>query len=140
MADDFGPLLATLRRVFPASRLEPVAEPELAAIRQRHPGVPEHYLALLRHVGYGSLGGTFMIYSGPVEPGEIFDPRTAAGLDGLLFFGDNFAGWVVGFDTHRGWRLVGVDNGTPDSEPQDAQTVGEFIARRLAEQQEAEPS
>jgi hypothetical protein len=30
------------------------------------------------------------------------------GLDGLLFFGDNFAGWVVGFDTRRGWRLVGL--------------------------------
>jgi hypothetical protein len=137
MVDDFGPLLATLRRVFPACRLEPVTEPELAAIRRQHPGVPEHYLAFLRHVGYASLGGTFMIYSGTVEPAEIFDPDTAAGMDGLVFFGDNFAGWVVGFDTHCGWRLVGVDNGSPDSEPQNAQTVGEFIARRLAEQDEA---
>jgi hypothetical protein len=73
-----------------------------------------------------------MIYSGPVEPGEIFDPQTADALDGLLFLGDDFAGWVVGFDTRRGWRLVGVDHGTPDAEPQGARTVGEFVARRLA--------
>jgi hypothetical protein len=136
MAECFGPLLSTLRRVFPNSRLEPVAEPKLAAIRKQYPDVPEHYLAFLRNVGYGSLGDTFMIYSGPVESGEIFDPQTAAGLDGLLFFGDNFAGWVVGFDTRRGWRLVGFDNSYhAEPEPEQARTIGEFIAQRLADQE-----
>jgi hypothetical protein len=98
--------------------LESVTEPELATIRRQHPGVPEHYLKFLRLIGYGSLGGTFMIYSGLVASDEIFDPDTAAALDGLLFFRDNYSGWVVGFDTHRGWRLVGVDNATPDEQRQ----------------------
>jgi hypothetical protein len=137
MADDFGPLVTTLRRLFPACRLEPVPEPELVAIRRQHPEVPEHYLEFLREVGYGSLGGMFMIYSGPVAADELFDPQTAAGLEGILFFGDNFAGWVVGFDTHRDWRLVGVDNGYLEPEPDEARTVGEYIARRLAEQEGA---
>lgn len=133
MAEDFGTLLATLRHVFPASQLEPVAERALAAIRREYPGVPEHYLAFLREVGYGSLGGWFMVYSGPVEPGEIFDPDTAAGLGGLVFFGDTAGSTIFGFDTREGWRLVGVDHHTLDIDPEEAATVGEFLARRLAE-------
>jgi hypothetical protein len=134
MTEDFGPLLTALRRVFPASRLEPVAEPELAAIRRQHPGVPQHYLAFLRQVGYGSLGRSFMVYSGLVESDEIFGARSAT-LDGVVFFGDNFAGTVVGFDTRHGWRLVGVDDHTLEVDPEAARTVGEFIARRVAEQE-----
>jgi hypothetical protein len=135
MMDDFGPLVTDLRRIFPNHHLEPIGESEVVAIRQRYPDVPEDYLSFLRQVGYGSLGGTFMIYSGPVEPDEIFDPRTAADLPGLLFFGDDFSGRVVGFDTRHGWRLVGVDNGCRESDPEDARTVAEFITRRLADQE-----
>lgn len=139
MVEDFGPLLTALQRVFPTCQLVRVSEPELVAIRQRHSDVPDHYLTFLREVGWGSLCGTFMLYSGLVEPGEIFDPQTAADLDGILFFGDNFAGWVVGFDTHRSWRLVGFDNSYHAApEPEAARTIGEFIALRLAEQ-EADP-
>lgn len=140
VAEDFDLLLTILRRVFPTCQLERASEPDLVAIRRRHPNAPNHYLAFLREVGWGSLCGTFMLYSGLVEPGEIFDPQTAAGLDGLLFFGDNFAGWVVGFDTRRGWQLVGFDNSYHvEPEPEQARTIGEFIARRLAEQ-EADPA
>jgi hypothetical protein len=139
VAEDFEPLLTALRRVFPTCRLERVSEPKLVAIRQRHPDVPDHFLAFLRQVGWGSLCGTFMLYSGLVEPGEIFDPQTAAGLDGLLFFGDNFAGEVVGFDTRRGWRLVCFDNSYHAApELVQGRSIGDFIALRLAEQ-EAEP-
>jgi hypothetical protein len=134
MADDFGSLLATLRHEFPASLLEPVAEPKLATIRREYPGVPEHYLAFLRKVGYGSLGDWFMIYGGPVKPNEIFDPDTAAGLEGLVFFGDTFGSTIFGFDTREGWRLVGVDHHTLEIDPEEAVTVGEFLARRLADQ------
>jgi hypothetical protein len=136
MTEDFRPLLATLRRFFPALRLEPVAEPELTPIRRQYPGVPEHYLAFLRQVGYGSLGGTFMVYGGLVEPDEIFDPSMVADLDGIVFFGDTFGGTILGFDTRHGWRLVRVDDHTLEVEPEEARTVGEFLARRLAEQEE----
>ena len=47
---DYAALLAAIHRVFPACRLEPVAEPELAAIRRQFPDVPGHYLEFLRHV------------------------------------------------------------------------------------------
>jgi hypothetical protein len=134
MTVDFRPLLATLRRLFPALRLEPVAEPELTPIRRQYPGVPEHYLAFLRQVGYGSLGGAFMVYSGPVEPDEIFATREES-LAGIVFFGDTFGGTILGFDTRHGWRLVGVDH-TLEVEPEEARTVGEFLTRWLAEQED----
>jgi len=135
MTEDFGPLLTTIRRLFPEARLQPVAKPELDAIRQRYPGVPESYLAFLRQVGAGSLGGTFMIYDGLVDPDEIF-PMSEVSLDGIAFFGDTYGGTVVGFDTRRDWRLVAVDDHTLEVEPEEARTLGEFIARRLAEQEE----
>jgi hypothetical protein len=137
---DYAALLAAIHRVFPACRLEPVAEPELAAISRRFPGVPEHYLDFLRHVGWGSLVDNFMLYGGLVEPDEIFDAETAAGLAGIVFLGDNFAGEVVGFDTRDGWRLVGFDNSfSPVPDPQEARTLAEFIAERIAYCEPGEP-
>src|SRR5262245_17993998 len=139
MTEDFGPLLATLRRVFPTSSLEPVAEAELEAIRRGHPGVPSHYLAFLRQVGYGMLGGTLVLYSGLVEPDEIFATR-AASLEGIAFFGDFCGETIVGFDTRHSWRLVEVEHHTLDIDPREERTVGELLTRWLAEQEEAEPS
>src|SRR5262249_23002357 len=138
MTENFGPLLATLRRVLPTSSLEPVAEAELEAIRRGHPGVPSHYLAFLRQVGFGMLGGSLMLYGGLVEPEEIFATR-AASLEGIAFFGDFCGETIVGFDTRHGWRLVEVEHHTLDIDPLGERTVGEFLARWLAEQEEAEP-
>jgi hypothetical protein len=136
MVEDFGLLVSAIRRVFPASRFEPVAESDLVAIRSKYPSVPEHYLAFLRHVGYGSLGdGNFMVYSGPCEPNEFFPPETAANLEGIIFFGDNFAGWMVGFDTRDGWRIVGVDGTSPETYPEEALTVGDFVAKRIGDRE-----
>jgi hypothetical protein len=45
----------------------------------------------------------------PLEPDEIHDPVAAAGLDGLLFFGDDLAGYCEGFDPCYGWRVVEVE-------------------------------
>jgi hypothetical protein len=106
----------------------------LAKLCAQFPDVPEHYLDFLRHVGSGSLGDNFMIYSGPVGPEDIFDDETAAGLVGIVFFGDNFAGDIIGFDTLGGWRLVGRDTGySPAPRPLEARTVAEFIAQRLVD-------
>lgn len=139
MTVDFGPLVDALQRVCPTSSLEPVVEAELEAIRRGHPGVPSHYLAFLREVGYGMLGGTLMLYNGLVDPEEIFATR-AASLEGIAFFGDFCGETIVGFDTRHGWRLVEVEHATLDIDPLEEWTVGEFFARWLVEQEETEPS
>lgn len=130
---DYAALLSAIHRVFPNCRLQPVAKPDLDDVSKQFPGVPQHYLAFMQQVGWGSLGDNFMLYSGLVEPHEIFDSETAAGLVGLVFPGDDFAGEVVGFDTQEGWRLVAFDNSySAEAEPQEPKTLAEFIAERHA--------
>ena len=139
MADDFEALAASIHRVFPRSRIEPATEEQLAANRRDYPDAPAHYTEFLRRVGWGSLGGgNFMIYNGLVGPAEVFDAATAAELAGVALLGDDFSGWMVGFDTRAGWRLVGVDNGSAP-EPLAQRTLAEFIAQRIADAQDAEP-
>src|SRR5262249_28220830 len=129
--------LDAIRRVFPTARLTPVGDAEVAAIRSQFPDVPEHYLNFLRHVGWGKLGDNFMLYDGLVQANEIFGSRASADLAGILLLGDNFAGWMVGFDTRNRWRLVGVDSCWLTPEPEQAQTVGEFFAQRASEWESA---
>ncbi len=137
MAEDFTRLHDAIRRFFPTARLTPLGEAELSAIRSEFPQVPDHYLNFLRHVGWGSLGDNFMLYSGLVEANEIFDSRTSADLAGILFLGDDFAGWMLGFDTRNCWRLVGVDSSSLTAEPEQAQTMGDFFAQRASEWESA---
>jgi hypothetical protein len=140
MADDFTQLNEFIRRVFPKSRFEQATEQQLEGIRLKFPDVPLHYLEFIRRVGWGSLGDSnFMIYNGLCKPDDFFDERTAGELPGILFFGDNFGGWMAGFDTRDGWRLVGVDSASPEPYPEDAQTLAAFIAQRIKENQDAEP-
>src|SRR5262249_4599707 len=115
-----------------------VAESHLEAIRRGHPGVPSHYLAFLRQVGCDLLGGTLMLYSGLVEPEEIFGTR-AESLAGIAFFGDYCGETIVAFDMRQGWRLVEGEHDTWDISAREEGTVGEFLARWLGEQEETEP-
>ena len=137
MTDVFARVRDTIMRVFPQARLVPVGEEEVAAIRSQFPDAPEHYLEFLRQVGYGSLGDNFMLYSGLCAPDDIFDTETATDLAGVVFLGDNFAGWMVGFDTRNGWQLVGVDSSSLTPEPEPAKTVADFVAQRLSEYESA---
>ena len=141
MADGFEVLATSIRRVFPESRIEPVTEEQLAAVRREYPDAPVHYTEFLRRVGWGSLGrSNFMLYSGLVGPADIFDPATAAELSGLAILGDDFSGCVIGFDTQAGWRLVSFDNSYHTApEPLEQRTLAEFIAERVADAQDAEP-
>lgn len=132
MVEDFTPLLAAIRRVYPNARLEPLTESELSRLREQHPGVPGHYLSFLREVGWGSLGNNFMIYSGPISPEDIFDTETAKEFERVVLFGDDFSGEVIGFDTRQGWRIVSVGGHYSGVTSEDVGTVREYIARRLA--------
>jgi hypothetical protein len=133
MADDFVGLSATIRRVCPNDELERMTEAQANAIRRGHPGVPDHYLAFLREVGWGSLGSSLMLYSGLIEPDEVFDTETAGGLKGLLFFGDNFSGDMVGFDTRCGWRIVELYHASLRVFPSETRTIAEFVADWIAD-------
>jgi hypothetical protein len=120
------------RKLMPkCSKLRPVPPHELEAMRTTYPGIPSDYLEFLSRVGAGEIGDAeYMIYSGLTTPSDTFDARSAACLDGLLFFGDDFSGYSAGFDARRGWVVVEVDS-TNLSRNEVAATFDEFVRGRL---------
>ena len=131
MTTDFASLQDAIHRVWPDTALETLSAEEASAIGREHPGIPEHYPAFLRHVGWGSLGpGAFMLYSGPVAAEEVFGPAPA--LSGVWLVGDDFAGWCLGLDSRADWRLVGVEDRKQGPYPEASPDIAAFIAERLA--------
>lgn len=130
---DFSTLRCDIRRLFPESDFELLSDATIAGLLEEYPDLPVHYLDFLREIGWGRLGSMhFMFYSGPIEPGEIFDSETATGLAGVLLIGDDFAGWSLGFDRSAGWQLVGIDSDSPLPRPESASTLAQFVAQRVA--------
>lgn len=103
-------LRQTILEEFPDSRLTPVPAEELERLQAMWPEAPADYIEFLRSVGAGTIGnGRFMVYSGLVEPDSIYDAETAGDLDGVILIGDDFAGYCLGYDVKKRWRLGEVD-------------------------------
>ena len=93
----------------PLDKLTPLPADALARLRAAHPRAPEGYTDFLATLGFGELGeASFMLYGGLLEPDEAYG-ETPDGLQGVLLFGDDFAGNNCGFDTADGWRIVEID-------------------------------
>lgn len=72
-------------------------------------GAPKDYVDFLSEIGAGELGKSdYMIYDGLVDPEEIFGVDVK-GLDGIVFFGDDFQGVNSGFRV-LDWKVVEVDS------------------------------
>ena len=76
-------------------------------LRVTYPHIPEAYLQFLQEIGTGDIGGMRM-YSGPVNPDDIY-PEISAELAPVILFGDDFQGYCYGFDTTRHFQLVEVE-------------------------------
>ena len=104
----------------PDSDLTLASEEYINDLLSAFPELPEEYLGLLREIGYGSYGKMgFSIYGGPLEPDEIFDPETAKELENYIFIGDDYSGWMIGYEkTKKGYRFREFDHQNPlDFEP-----------------------
>lgn len=120
-----------LKRLPKCAKLSPVPRKDIEAMRIDYPGIPHDYLEFLSRVGAGEIGNAeYMIYSGLTAPSDTFDAASAARLNGLVFFGDDFSGYSAGFDTRRGWVVVEVDS-TDMSRNEVASTFEEFVRGRL---------
>lgn len=95
---------------------------------------PADYVAFLGEVGFGTMRGeTFVVYSGLIDPEWVYD-RASPEFDAIRIFGDDMAGYSVGFQLPD-WRLVELDaRGRVEalSEP-DFQT---FIRSKIAREDE----
>ncbi|MBU2708935.1 hypothetical protein KCM76_23270 [Zooshikella marina] len=87
------------------SNLTKATDEEIYKNLRDFPGLPEEYLALLKEIGYGSYGQMgFSIYGGPIDPDEIFDSETAKELEGYVLVGDDYSGWMIGYQrTENGY-------------------------------------
>ena len=115
--------------------VEPIEEDEVKKIRAKFPEIPENYLKVLTEVGAGHFGEMrFSVYGGPIEALDIFDPITATELEQYLFVGDDFSGWMVGFDTNESpWRLREFDHQKIFATLSDAPTsFAEFLCKELS--------
>lgn len=91
--------------------LEQVSQDRLDKEFINNPAVPQDYIDFLKEIGWGKIGEMYYaIYSGLIEPDDIYDPISAKELDGILLFGDDFAGYCVGFMKKDKWQLVEIDD------------------------------
>ena len=75
---------------------QPLDAAALQSLHDRHPGLPDDYVAYMATVGWGKAGNGRMIYSGPIEPGFVYPEHE--GPAGLLLFGDDLMGYCVAWD------------------------------------------
>ena len=73
-----------------------LSEAEIQSLDAQYSVLPNSYLDYLRDIGWGqSLSGN-MIYSGPIEPDEVY-PHLAD-RNSRLIIGDDMQGYCLGID------------------------------------------
>ncbi len=118
MEDTFGAAIAML------TGLTSVEEHAASSIQKSYPHAPSDYLRFLREGGYGDVG-PYMIYSGLVEPEEIYGPDAGLLRGNVILFGDNRGLVSVGFDLHS-WRVVEIDHASKETSVL-ANTFSDFL-------------
>ncbi len=109
---------------------EQVEAEQIASFQAQYPGLPRDYLDYLGSVGWGQIAGnSFMIYSGPLEPAEIYESGIPH-LENVLLIGDDMAGHAVGVSLVDGSAIeVGPSGYLSDQWPGFERFIRERIAR-----------
>lgn len=99
------------REGIPGARLRKTAD-AVDAMRRRHTGIPEDFLAYLQEIGSGALRGRmFGVFGDFIEPSYLLGFDTL-GFDGsVVCFGGDSDGNASGFRL-PGWRIVDIDRET----------------------------
>ena len=93
------------------NQFEKMSEDGIDKACNSDPRVTQDYIAFLKEIGWGTIGEMYYaIYSGLIEPDEIYDPINAKELDGILLFGDDYSGYCEGFMKKDNWQLVEIDD------------------------------
>jgi hypothetical protein len=69
---------------------------ELAALQSAHPRLPVEYLQYLSEVGWGEAESGWMIYSGPINPQEVYGDQFS--VSELVLLGDDMQGYCLAYD------------------------------------------
>lgn len=76
----------------------PLTRDAVNELRRKHPHLPSDYFDYMLSVGWGDTAAGPMIYSGPVEPDEIYGHRND--LSGIVLLGDDFQGYCFGYNAN----------------------------------------
>ena len=74
----------------------PLTSAEIAMLSAEHSALPSDYLSYLREVGWGSTPSGHIIYSGPIDPADVY-PQLAGETNRILI-GDDTQGYCLGYD------------------------------------------
>ena len=83
----------------------------MSRLTGQFPDVPAHLIDFFSQIGCGSIGDSMYMIYGLIEPEEIFDKETAAGLQGVVLIGDDFAGHHEAYDRRSRWTFGSVRSG-----------------------------
>ena len=75
----------------------PLTSESIAKLRRQHPRLRSDYFDYLSAVGWGETEAGPNIYSGPIDPDEIYGHR--AEHTGIVLLGDDFQGYCFGYNT-----------------------------------------
>lgn len=88
-------------------KMIPISPNNEATIRTLYSAIPADYVNFLLTVGAGEIGdAAFVLYSGPVEPEEIYGDSD--GVENILLIGDDLQGFNVGYELDT-WNVVEID-------------------------------
>lgn len=68
----------------------------LDSLRAEYPELPADYFSYLMSVGHGEAPSGRMIYSGPIDPSDVYGERLKNSR--IVLLGDDMMGYCLGFD------------------------------------------
>ena len=103
--------ISLLKTTFPESKFEEVKTEWKTHIEENYGEIPADLKTLYNQLGYGTIGDSYYSIHYFLEPDELFDPSTAAELNGKLIVGDDFAGSYHAIDPQNNWSFghIGYD-------------------------------
>jgi hypothetical protein len=125
-------VIAQIQSREPATAYMPVKTEWVNSAARRYPGMPDDLKHFYATYGYGSIGDNRYMIHCLLEAGDIYDAKTAHGLDGILIVGDDFAGHCEAYDAANGWRFGSIgSNG--QFEPYDGiySSFTDFLEKRF---------
>ena len=116
------------------SDLTPLADHEIAAMRDAHRAIPQHLLDFYRHIGIGCIGSSRYMVHDLLPPSDIYDPETSAALGSVLIVGDDFAGNCEGYDHTSSWTFGSIgSNCSFESMGSDHPTIVDWLLFLLSD-------
>ena len=116
------------------SNREKLNNDEIQKIKLKYKNLTDEYLDYLKYIGWGTFRESqFMVYKELLTPSDLdMDMEDVEDYDDikeLVFFGDDLAGTMAGFDLKGNGKIIEMHEGTEIYET--GQTFKEYIKKKM---------